>query len=97
MAKKDEKTDAKRTPDQPLSLVPKGDEANPTPPVRRFRLNSLKGIRREAAAVYRSVRIGELAPENGTKLVYMLGQIGRLAELEDLETRIRALEEEDEY
>ena len=47
---------------------------------RGVNLKTHAQLRREAAGVYRDVRAGRLPSAEGTRLVYMLGQIGRLIE-----------------
>ena len=42
--------------------------------------------------VYREMRGGKIETQEGTRLVYVLGQIGKLAELYEIEKRIIALE-----
>lgn len=62
----------------------------PTPP--RINLSNLQSIRREMAAVYRDMRSGRLDTQDGSRLVYSLGQIGKLIEVEVLERRLSELE-----
>ena len=73
-----------------LSLVPSAPAVVPTP--RRFRLNSLNGVQREMASVYRLVRTGQLESSEGSKLVYMLAQLGRVTLDANLEARVAELE-----
>ena len=42
--------------------------------------------------VYREMRSGTIETQEGTRLVYVLAQIGKLAELYEIEKRIIALE-----
>ena len=60
---------------------------------RRIDLNTLQKCRGEMARVYREVRGGRLDSQEASRLVYMLGQIGRMIELTDLEQRLTLLEE----
>lgn len=64
----------------------------PTPGRRKAQLNSLEGIRREMARVYRDAEAGRRDTAEASKLVYILGQIGRVIEVVEIETRLRALE-----
>jgi hypothetical protein len=81
---------SKRGVKRPLTLIPGGKAIDPTP--RRFELNSLRGIRRELAAVYRLARVGELQLVDATKLAYLLSTLGKLSETELLEDRLKRLE-----
>ena len=67
-------------------VLPSGDIGRPGP------LASIRDVRIEMGRVYRAVCRGDLAPEGGTKLAYMLDRIGRLVELETVEARLIALE-----
>ena len=80
----------KRTAKPALSLVRADGALRPTP--RRFRLNSLNGVRAEMAAVYRAVRTGLVDSSEGSKLTYMLAQIGKVTVDACLEDRITELE-----
>src|SRR5687767_6622372 len=64
----------------------------PTPPPRRIKLASVRGVRREMAAVYADCRQGRMDAVIGTKLVYMLVSIAKVLEASDLEQRIGVLE-----
>ena len=81
---------AKRISKPALSVVRSDGVQNPTP--RRFRLNSLNGVRAEMAAVYRAVRTGLVDSSEGSKLTYMLAQIGKVTVDACLEDRITELE-----
>lgn len=86
-------TRTKRTPDRPLALVGTDSASPPTP--RRFRLNTMRGIRREMTAVYREARTGKLDVGEACKYGFLLATLGKLSEAELLEARIEALEELD--
>ena len=64
-------------------------QAMPTP---RINLASIEDLRREMGRVYREMRSGRIETQEGTRLVYVLSQIGKLAELYEIEKRISALE-----
>lgn len=85
---------AKRPAKPPLALVRTDGARIPTP--RRFRLNSLNGVRAEMASVYRQVRIGLIDSAEGSKLTYMLAQLGKVTVDATLEDRISALEKLEE-
>ena len=55
-------------------------------------LDTLEGVRRELSRVYREMRAGTLPSQQGTRLTYVLGEIGKLLALTRLEARIEALE-----
>lgn len=60
---------------------------------RAIRLKTMDDVRVEMARVYTDARRAKLAPESASKLVYILGQVGRVIEGAALEDRIKALEE----
>lgn len=62
------------------------------PPVRRIPLKSLRDVRREMSRVYAECRRGTLDVADGSKLTYMLSQVGRVIADHELEVRIAALE-----
>jgi hypothetical protein len=62
----------------------------PTPP--RIDLKTVDDVRVEAARVYRDMRAQRIDTADGTKLVYVLGVIGKLIEAGELEKRVEALE-----
>lgn len=66
----------------------------PTPP--RINLSSVEDVRREMARVYRDMRSGKLATQDGTRLTYVLDRMLNAFELIELERRLRALEDLDE-
>jgi hypothetical protein len=61
-------------------------------PPPRIDLRNLEAVRREMATVYREMRAGEIRPENGTRLVYVLDRIGKLIEIAQVEARLVELE-----
>lgn len=68
-----------------------GEVIDPTP-LARIDLRNLEAVRREMARVYREMRAGELPPESGTRLVYVLDRIGKLIETAQVEQRLSELE-----
>jgi hypothetical protein len=64
-------------------------ELLPTP---RIRLKTLDGVRVEMAKVYRAMKTGQIDPADGTKLAYVLSQLGKLIVESDLERRLQSLE-----
>ena len=85
----------KRTAKPELSIVRYGTALRPTP--KRFRLNSLNGVRAEMASVYRQVRDNKIDSGEGSKLVYMLSQLGKVTMDACLETRIAELEKLEDH
>lgn len=65
-------------------------EVLPTP--RRVDLATLDDVRLEMAKVYREMKAGDIATQEGTRLAYVLGQIGKLIEANDVQRRVEALE-----
>jgi len=47
-------------------------------PTRRIGLKTLRDVRREMARVYRDVRCGNIESSEGTRLTFMLAQIGKV-------------------
>lgn len=45
------------------------------------------------ASVYRAMKGGSIEAGDGSRLVYVLGQIGKMIELHDIEKRINLIEE----
>ena len=64
----------------------------PAPQRRKAQLNSLEGVRREMARVYREAEAGKRDTADASKLTFMLGQIGKILELTEIERRVDALE-----
>ena len=62
----------------------------PTPP--KIDLKTIDDIRLEMAKVYRDMKSQRIPTSDGTRLVYVLSQIGKLIELNELEVRMEALE-----
>lgn len=62
-------------------------------PSPKLNLHDLEAVRREMARVYRDMRGGTIDTQDGTRLVYVLGEMRKLFELLELERRIQALEE----
>jgi hypothetical protein len=62
----------------------------PTPPT--IHLKTADDVRLEMARVYRDMRASKLDMGDGTKLVYVLSQIGRVIEISDVQLRMETLE-----
>jgi hypothetical protein len=62
----------------------------PTPP--RIDLKTIDDVRVEMARVYRDMRAGRIETSDGTKLAYVLAQLGKLIESGEIEKRLEALE-----
>lgn len=73
------------------------EEVESTGSGRFIRLTTLDDIRAEMARVYRDMRARRISMADGTKLVYALGQLGRVVEVVRIERRMdelqRALEQ----
>jgi hypothetical protein len=75
------------------------DEATGLPvtmprPRQRTPLKRLEDVKRELGRVYRAMKSGEIAHEDGTKRAFVLGQLGKVIEMADLERRIDELEKQ---
>ena len=64
----------------------------PSPLRRGPVLETLTDVRREMARVYRHMRHGRIDTQDATRMTYVLSQIARIIETEELETRIARLE-----
>ena len=76
------------------SEVVEGELIPAEPTSRQIKLVTVMDCKREMAKVYRDSRQGRIDIQDGTRLVYMLSQIGKLIELSELEKRIELLEKE---
>jgi len=83
---------AKITDDKTLvSFDNHGEMLTPTP--YRIDLKTIDDIRLEMARVYRDMRANSVFTNDGSKLVYVLGQIGKMIELHEIIKRVEKLEE----
>ena len=62
----------------------------PTP--SRIDLKTIDDVRVEMARVYRDMRGGKIDTQDGTRLAYVLSQIGKLIESGEIEKRLEAVE-----
>jgi hypothetical protein len=65
-------------------------DIKPTPSIH---LKTIDDVRLEMAKVYRDMKLQKIPTQDGTRLVYVLAQIGKMIELHDLEKRVNLLEE----
>lgn len=56
-------------------------------------LKSLGAVRREMQKVYTDVRRGRIESQEGARLTYILAQVGKVLEVEQIELRLVALEQ----
>jgi hypothetical protein len=74
-------------------LISVSQQAVPRPTtLRRADLATLTDVRRELGRVYRDMRKGKVATQDGTRYTYVLKAIADLIAQSDLEARIEALE-----
>ena len=59
-------------------------------PTPRINLHDLDAVRREMTRVYKGMRTREIPTQEGTRLVYVLGEIRKMFEICELEKRITA-------
>jgi len=64
----------------------------PTPSPPTIHLKTLHDVRIEMAQVYRAMKLGKVSAQDGTRLVYVLAQIGRVIESQMTEERVDAVE-----
>ena len=75
---------------QPATIDGASLQVLPTPQV--IHLKTADDVRLEMAKVYRDMRQGRVEMADGTKLAYVLGQLGKVIELVEIEKRIALLE-----
>ena len=75
---------------QPETIDGKSGKLLPTP--SRIDLKTIDDVRLEMARVYREMKSGIIETADGTKLAYVLAQIGKLIETHEIEKRMEALE-----
>ncbi len=61
-------------------------------PIKKVDLATINDVRLEMASVYRSMKAGAIETSDGSRLVYVLGQIGKMIADNEFEKRIEALE-----
>ena len=59
----------------------------------RIDLKHIDDVRLEMAKVYREMKQQKIPAQDGTRLVYVLTQIGKMIELHDIEKRVNTIEE----
>ena len=79
--------------DDPTPLVETGVELVPKKRYARAKLVSANDIAAELARVYRAMKSGELDPNVGTKLTYVLSTLAKLRMDSEIEERLTALED----
>ena len=79
-------------PNRPLERASQPLRVLPTPQRKRVPLDSLEHVRHEMSRVYRAMRFGEVQTQDGSRLIFALGAIGKILEVESLEKRIEQLE-----
>ncbi len=75
----------------PETYDERGNPLDPTP-LPKIDLRDAHAIRREIAAVYRDMRAGRIASQDGTRLAYVLDMIRKAHETAVLQDRIELLE-----
>ena len=64
--------------------------------MRRYRganLDTISGVRRELARLYREARAGRIDPSDATRFAYVLLSIVKVAEAAEFDARLRQLEQ----
>lgn len=79
--------------DPPPVAVETGHELVPKKRYARAKLVSANDIAGELARVYRAMKSGELDPNVGTKLTYVLSTLAKLRMDSEIEERLAALED----
>jgi len=68
-----------------------GEDDHPSPP--KIDLRNAEAMRREMADVYRAMKSGKIKSQDGTRFVYVLGELRRAYETDVLQKRLEKLEE----
>lgn len=79
--------------DDPTPIVETGVELVPKKRYARAKLVSTNDIAAELARVYRAMKSGELDPNVGTKLTYVLSTLAKLRMDSEIEERLAVLED----
>lgn len=79
--------------DEPTTIVETGVELVPKKRYARAKLVSTRDIATELARVYRAMKSGELDPNVGTKLTYVLSTLAKLRMDSEIEERLAVLED----
>ena len=74
----------------PENLTGAGCRTLPTP-TPTIHLKTLDDVRVEMAKVYRDMKLGKLPTQDGTRYVYVLSQIGRVIETDQIAVRGEAI------
>lgn len=75
----------------PVTIYESTNLIEPTP--REIHLKTIDHVRWEMARVYRDMKLQKLPTHDGTRLVYVLAQIGKMIEANEIEKRVSQLEE----
>lgn len=67
-------------------------EAYEDPPTPRINLHDLEAIRMEMGRVYRDMRLGNIASQDGSRFIFVLGELRKIFQACDLERRLQELE-----
>ena len=82
-------TSAECESDEPVTLDGTSLAILPIP--SRIDLKTIDQVRVEMARIYRDMRSGRIDSQDGTRMAYVLAQIGKLIESGDIEERVKAL------
>jgi hypothetical protein len=83
----------KRTPEPAAVVIPGGDYMLGTAQ-QRTPLRSLDDVKRELGRLYRGVKAGVIASDEGSRRAYILSTLGKVIEAADLEKRLAVLEQQ---
>ena len=75
----------------PLTIDSSSGRVTPTP--LKIDLKSIDDVRLQMAQIFREMRNHKIDAADGTKLIYVLSQIGKMIEIHDIEKRINLIEE----
>ena len=76
---------------EPVTVDSASGRLDPTP--AKVDLKTIDNVRLEMAKVYRDMKSQKIPTHDGTRLVYVLTQIGKMIELHDIEKRVNIIEE----
>ncbi len=90
MSQNSAKTPENAAYDCPVTIEGSTLRVFPTHPT--IHLKTADDVRIEMAKVYRGAKSGDINTADATKLVYILSQIGRMIETNEIQTRVEAVE-----
>ncbi|MHB1927020.1 MAG: hypothetical protein ACYCRD_07120 [Leptospirillum sp.] len=79
-------------PKNQLEIIDTQSQIDTSPPRHWTKLSDLVSVRREMGLVYRQAKSGKIDVQDATRLTYILSQIARVLESEELSRRAELIE-----